>query len=116
MLPLLLPNRLVSLPNCIKLYHGANARLTLAFQPTPALSIASSSSTPSLLSPSLPSEDVPSSDYLSRVTGLPLVGGALRASRAAYEQSKASSRVVKVSYTLLQHKLHTDMGPSMAPK
>lgn len=70
--------------------------ITPAFQPTPALSVASSSSTPSLRSPLLPEEDVPSTDYLSRVTGLPLVGGALRVSRAAYESSKANSRVVKV--------------------
>lgn len=75
-----------------------------AFQPTPALSIASSSTSPTLPSPSLAPDrddrldedsidiDVNSPDFVSRVSHLPIVNSALR----AYEQSKASSRVVKV--------------------
>src|SRR5882762_4190202 len=69
----------------------------LASQHTPSLSIFSSvpSTTPtSLPSPSLSvHEDINSPDFVSRVSHLPLVGTALR----AYEQGKASSRVVKVS-------------------
>ena len=83
-----------------------------AFHTTPALSITSATSSPSLPSPSLMEEDMREEEEeegrrhqpepepaegeewksLSRVSNLPLVSGALR----AYEQSKASSRVVKV--------------------
>lgn len=84
-----------------------------AFQPTPALSITSGTSSPSLPSPSLNGEDtIPDSvatdtarvdrrqgedgDFVSRVTNFPIVHTAIR----AYEQGKASSRVVKVSVPL----------------
>ena len=69
---------------------------SLAIQPTPALSIASSSNSPTLTTPTLASED-PDVDaegtaLAARVSTIPGVSTALR----AYEQSKASSRVVKV--------------------
>ena len=88
-----------------------------AFQTTPALSVTSATSSPSLPSPSLIEEDLREDEAedrrrlssataaegagaqregeewktLSRVQNFPLVNSALR----AYEQSKASSRVVK---------------------
>ena len=70
--------------------------LSSASQPTPALSIASSSNSPTLTTPTLASED-PDVDpegtaLAARVSTIPGVSTALR----AYEQSKASSRVVKV--------------------
>jgi Transcription factor Opi1 len=72
------------------------ALMCLAFQPTPALSIASSSNSPTLTSPTLapedPELDPEAADFVARVSTFPVVGSALR----AYEQSKASSRVVKV--------------------
>jgi hypothetical protein len=72
------------------------ALMILAFQPTPALSIASSSNSPTLTTPTLASEDPEldpeAADFVARVSTFPVVGSALR----AYEQSKASSRVVKV--------------------
>lgn len=86
-----------------------------AFQPTPALSVTSGMSSPSLPSPSLGGEgsittddlkrdhedsidrdsrsfQSQDTDFVSRVSNIPLVNTALR----AYEHSKASSRVVKV--------------------
>ena len=79
-----------------------------ALSPTPALSVTSGSVT---TSPALPSpatlapeelaaaglleEDVDTADLVSRLGHLPIVNTALR----AYEQSKASSRVVKVRHT-----------------
>lgn len=73
---------------------------SLASQPTPALSIASSSNSPTLTTPTLASED-PDMDaegtaLAARVSTIPGVSTALR----AYEQSKASSRVVKVMLQL----------------
>ena len=69
---------------------------SLAFQPTPALSISSSSNSPTLTSPTLgsdePEMDDEEADFVARVSTFPVVSSALR----AYEQSKASSRVVKV--------------------
>jgi hypothetical protein len=68
-----------------------------ASQPTPALSIASSSNSPTLTTQTLASDD-PDVDsegtaLAARVSTIPGVSTALR----AYEQSKASSRVVKVT-------------------
>ena len=83
----LLPSTIYSLPS-------------LASQPTPALSIASSSNSPTLTTPTLASEDTdvdPDGTALAaRVSTIPGVSTALR----AYEQSKASSRVVKVMLQL----------------
>ena len=67
-----------------------------ATQPTPALSVASSSNSPTLTSPTLASEDhvmdSDEADFVGRLSTIPVVSTAIR----AYEQSKASSRVVKV--------------------
>lgn len=81
-----------------------------AFSPTPALSVTSGSdsSSPALPSPvvltpedlaavGLTEQDMNSADLVSRLGHLPIVNTALR----AYEQSKASSRVVKVRHTPL---------------
>lgn len=69
---------------------------SLASQPTPALSIASSSNSPTLTTPTLASDDPEmdpeGADLFARVSTIPVVGTAIR----AYEHSKASSRVVKV--------------------
>lgn len=59
-----------------------------AFQPTPALSATSRSSSPSLL------EEEDSPDFVSRVSRVPLVNSAL----SLYEHGKARSRVVKVCF------------------
>ena len=81
----------------------AGCRAHAAFQPTPALSMASTSTSPTLASPVLEraealdaaaaAADGDSPHFVSRMSTLPIVNTALR----AYEQSKASSRVVKVS-------------------
>ena len=55
------------------------------------LPLASTATSPSSPPTSPPHDSVPP-DFVSRVSSLPLVGTALR----AYEQGKASSRVVKV--------------------
>ena len=67
----------------------------MASEYTPALTVASTSSTPSVApkSPQQTSdEEEAAADFVSRVSGLPIVTTALR----AYEQSKASSKMVKV--------------------
>lgn len=72
--------------------------VTAAHAPTPALSISSSSSISTLSSPVVDhqeredQEQIPP-DFVNRVYHLPIVHSAFR----AYEQGKASSRVVKVS-------------------
>jgi hypothetical protein len=91
--------------SCAYLSHVLRPHLlthlpSLASQPTPALSIASSSNSPTLTTPTLASED-PDEDpegtaLAARVSTIPGVSTALR----AYEQSKASSRVVKVMLQL----------------
>ncbi|KAH9893274.1 transcription factor Opi1-domain-containing protein [Cubamyces lactineus] len=116
-----------------------------SFQPTPALSITSGTSSPSLPSPSLIDEDlreeqlqggsegairrrldpIPSSSSsssnvaqgegpgseewksLSRVSNIPLVNSALR----AYEQSKASSRVVKYGAEMMESSVKSISRP-----
>lgn len=88
---------------------------SLASQPTPALSIASSSNSPTLTTPTLASEDPEmdpeGADLYARVSTIPVVGTAIR----AYEQSKASSRVVKVR-SQLPHRPHlTPSSPSHPP-
>ncbi|KZT25191.1 Opi1-domain-containing protein, partial [Neolentinus lepideus HHB14362 ss-1] len=78
-----------------------------SFQPTPALSVASSSSSPSTEQSSLPAEDVNSPDFVSRVARLPIVNTAL----SAYEQSKASSRVVKFGAEMMESSVKSISRP-----
>ncbi|KAI1796732.1 Opi1-domain-containing protein [Ganoderma leucocontextum] len=97
-----------------------------SFQTTPALSITSASSSPSLPSPSLIEEEdeleerrrlaaaaglrgegEDSWKTLSRVQSIPLVNSALR----AYEQSKASSRVVKYGAEMMESSVKTISRP-----
>ncbi|OJT12311.1 hypothetical protein TRAPUB_11138 [Trametes pubescens] len=105
-----------------------------SFQPTPALSITSGTSSPSLPSPSLIGEDLRAeassteedeggqlraqgagalaegSDEwksLSRVSNIPLVNSALR----AYEQSKASSRVMKYGAEMMESSVKSISRP-----
>ncbi|GJE90356.1 Opi1-domain-containing protein [Phanerochaete sordida] len=80
--------------------NSVHASPTTSFQPTPALSTTSRSS-----SPSLPEEDQP--DFVSRVSTLPLVNTALR----AYEQGKASSRVVKYGAEMMESSVKTISRP-----
>ncbi|KAI0029189.1 transcription factor Opi1-domain-containing protein [Vararia minispora EC-137] len=80
--------------------------------PTPALSIASASTSPTLASPPLAPEDfaavdTASPDFVSRVSHLPLVHSALR----AYENSKASSRVVKYGAEMMESSVKTISRP-----
>jgi hypothetical protein len=75
-------------------------RADAALHMTPALSVASTSSTPALATPTPGADDDAQPDYLSRVASMPLVDGALRMSAAAYAQGKASSSIVKVRVTL----------------
>ncbi|KAI9464812.1 Opi1-domain-containing protein [Russula earlei] len=75
-------------------------------QPTPALSAASSSNSPTLTTPTLASEDPQmdpeaDADFVARVSTLPVFSTALR----AYEQSKASSRVVKYGAEMMESSL-----------
>jgi hypothetical protein len=86
------------LPHFLHLQSCSLCPASLASQPTPALSIASSSNSPTLTTPTLASEDLEEDAGLySRVSTMPVVGTAIR----VYEQSKASSRVVKVCYDFL---------------
>ncbi|KAH8103913.1 transcription factor Opi1-domain-containing protein [Cristinia sonorae] len=83
-----------------------------SFQPTPALSAASRSSSPSssLRSPTTSvgdNEDMESPDFVSRVSHLPLVNTALR----AYEHTKASSRVVKYGAEMMESSVKTISKP-----
>ncbi|KAI0793831.1 transcription factor Opi1-domain-containing protein [Fomes fomentarius] len=107
--------------------HGSSS-----FQTTPALSVTSATSSPSLPSPSLMDEDLREEDgeqrrregtqtqtegirdregeewkSLSRVSNLPLVNTALR----AYEQSKASSRVVKYGAEMMESSMKSISRP-----
>jgi hypothetical protein len=75
-------------------------RADAALHPTPALSVASTSSTPALATPTPGADDDAQPDYISRVASMPLVDGALRISAAAYAQGKASSSIVKVGVPL----------------
>ncbi|KAH9990592.1 hypothetical protein BJV77DRAFT_604668 [Russula vinacea] len=82
-----------------------------ASQPTPALSIASSSNSPTLTTPTLASED-PDVDpegtaLAARVSTIPGVSTALR----AYEQSKASSRVVKYGAEMMESSVKSISRP-----
>ncbi|KAI8985607.1 transcription factor Opi1-domain-containing protein [Trametes punicea] len=99
-----------------------------SFQPTPALSVTSGTSSPSLPSPSLVEEDrledrptqsqsqgeaqaqgEGSEEWksLSRVSNIPLVNSALR----AYEHSKASSRVVKYGAEMMESSVKSISRP-----
>ncbi|KAI0255697.1 transcription factor Opi1-domain-containing protein [Lactifluus subvellereus] len=73
-----------------------------SFQSTPVLSISSSSNSPTLTSPTLASDepdmDAEEADFVARVSTFPVVSSALR----AYEQSKASSRVVKYGAEMME--------------
>ena len=60
---------------------------------SPVLVLEASSSTPPA-SPTDPADDANSVDFVARVSTIPLVNTALR----AYEQTKASSKVVKVRF------------------
>jgi hypothetical protein len=80
-------------------------------QPTPALSVASSSNSPTLTSPTLASEDhvmdADEADFVGRLSNMPVVGTALR----AYEQSKASSRVVKYGAEMMESSMKSISRP-----
>ncbi|KAK7687693.1 hypothetical protein QCA50_008909 [Cerrena zonata] len=86
-----------------------------SFQPTPALSITSRSSSPSLPSPSIAGESIredadnaaSSPDFVSRMSTFPLVGSALR----VYESSKASSRVVKYGAEMMESSVKSISRP-----
>ncbi|KAE9399920.1 hypothetical protein BT96DRAFT_939078 [Gymnopus androsaceus JB14] len=83
--------------------------------PTPALSISASSipatsvPSPTLSSPSaLPNHEVQvEPDFVSRMSHIPLVNGALR----MYEQGKASSRVVKYGAEIMESGVKTISRP-----
>ncbi|KAL6306221.1 transcription factor Opi1-domain-containing protein [Sparassis latifolia] len=88
----------------------SSASPSTSFQPTPALSISSGTSSPSLSSPSLLGDDPPrtdDADFVSRVSSIPLVNSALR----AYEQGKASSRVVKYGAEMMESSVKTISRP-----
>ncbi|KAI5124258.1 hypothetical protein M0805_005107 [Coniferiporia weirii] len=77
---------------------------------TPSLTTASTSSTPSNASQSLAissEEAAASADFVSRVTGLPIVNTALR----AYEHSKASSRMVKYGAEMMESSVKSISKP-----
>ncbi|THH06644.1 hypothetical protein EW145_g3941 [Phellinidium pouzarii] len=77
---------------------------------TPSLTTASTSSTPSSISQSLsmsPEEAAATVDFVSRVSGLPIVNTALR----AYEHSKASSRVVKYGAEMMESSVKSISKP-----
>ncbi|RDX54167.1 Opi1-domain-containing protein [Lentinus brumalis] len=116
--------------------HNSTSSPSTSFHTTPALSVTSTTSSPSLPSPSLMDEDVREDEAerrlqaaldgdrdpnardsprdaeeewksLSRVSNLPLVSGALR----AYEQSKASSRVVKYGAEMMESSMKSISRP-----
>lgn len=80
-------------------------------QPTPALSMASSSNSPTLTSPTLASEDhmmdSDEADFVGRLSTFPVVSTAIR----AYEQSKASSRVVKYGAEMMESSMKSISRP-----
>ncbi|KAH9072291.1 Opi1-domain-containing protein [Lactarius deliciosus] len=81
-------------------------------QPTPALSVASSSNSPSMTSLTLASEDQmmmdsEEADFVGRIATFPVVSTALR----AYEQSKASSRVVKYGAEMMESSMKSISRP-----
>ncbi|CAL1715420.1 unnamed protein product [Somion occarium] len=90
-----------------------------SFQPTPALSVTSRSSSPSLPSPSVTGDfsrerdneaqvdDTMSPDFVSRVSHFPIVNSALR----VYEVSKASSRVVKYGAEMMESSVRSISRP-----
>ncbi|KZT07538.1 Opi1-domain-containing protein [Laetiporus sulphureus 93-53] len=104
--------------------NGGHVSPSTSFQPTPALSVTSGSSSPSLPSPSLDgdyraldpvigsdrradgrqSEDA---DFVSRMSKVPIVNSAIR----VYEQSKASSRVVKYGARMMESSVKTISRP-----
>ncbi|KAI0698330.1 transcription factor Opi1-domain-containing protein [Cytidiella melzeri] len=81
--------------------NSVHASPSTSFQPTPALSVSSRSTSPSL-------DDEESADFVSRVsTTFPLVNTALK----AYEQGKASSRVVKYGAEMMESSVKTISRP-----
>ncbi|KAH9066524.1 Opi1-domain-containing protein [Lactarius vividus] len=81
-------------------------------QPTPALSVASSSTSPTLSSQTLASEDQmmmdsEEADFVGRIATFPVVSTAIR----AYEQSKASSRVVKYGAEMMESSMKSISRP-----
>ncbi|TDL24112.1 Opi1-domain-containing protein [Rickenella mellea] len=87
--------------------HFPPYQLNTSTQPTPALSIASTATSPSISSHHFLSDDVTSPGLVSRVSGLPLVNTALR----AYEQSKASSRMVKYGAEMMESSVKSISRP-----
>ncbi|KAH9933440.1 transcription factor Opi1-domain-containing protein [Fomitopsis serialis] len=107
--------------------NGGFASTSTSVQPTPALSVTSGTSSPSLPSPVFegedrmlgsmsagsedrlglrPGDDV---DFVSRMSSLPIVNTALR----AYEQGKASSRVVKYGAEMMESSVKSISRPVM---
>ncbi|KAI0796126.1 transcription factor Opi1-domain-containing protein [Abortiporus biennis] len=104
-----------------------NASASTSFQPTPALSVTSRSTSPSLPSPSVDGEDTmarigntttarqesdnispgSSPDFVKRVSHFPIVNTALR----AYEHTKQSSRVVKYGAEMMESSVKTISKP-----
>ncbi|KAH9175896.1 Opi1-domain-containing protein [Lactarius sanguifluus] len=81
-------------------------------QPTPALSVASSSNSPTMTSQTLASEDQmmmdsEEADFVGRIATFPVVSTAIR----AYEQSKASSRVVKYGAEMMESSMKSISRP-----
>ncbi|OCH86942.1 Opi1-domain-containing protein [Obba rivulosa] len=111
--------------------NSARAPASTSFQPTPALSVTSGATSPSLPSPSLMGEDerrsgnayegkhedaegagsprrqTEDSDFVSRVSNIPIVNSAIR----VYEQSKASSRVVKYGAEMMESSVKSISRP-----
>ncbi|EMD38991.1 hypothetical protein CERSUDRAFT_112701 [Gelatoporia subvermispora B] len=108
--------------------NSARASASTSFQPTPALSVTSGTTSPSLPSPLLAGEDErrgdainearregtsspkrqpEDSDFVSRMSNIPIVNSALR----AYEQSKASSRVVKYGAEMMESSVKSISRP-----
>ncbi|TFY61075.1 hypothetical protein EVJ58_g4733 [Rhodofomes roseus] len=104
--------------------NGGFASTSTSVQPTPALSVTSGTSSPSLPSPVYEGEDrilgsiaadsedrlelrPDDADFVSRMSSLPIVNTALR----AYEQSKASSRVVKYGAEMMESSVKSISRP-----
>ncbi|OBZ66395.1 hypothetical protein A0H81_13567 [Grifola frondosa] len=104
--------------------NSALASPSTSFQPTPALSVTSSTSSPSLPSPSITGEESLADEeqerqqrteprenedtrFVSRVSNIPIVNSALR----AYEHSKASSRVVKYGAEMMESSVKSISRP-----
>ncbi|CCM02619.1 uncharacterized protein FIBRA_04722 [Fibroporia radiculosa] len=103
--------------------NGGHASPSTSFQPTPALSVTSRTSSPSLPSPSILGEERilgdatidslgdrrtgEDTDFVSRVSNLPVFKPAL----SLYEQGKASSRLVKYGAEMMESSVKTISRP-----